>query len=160
MIIDHGTSLVKSNILDLADLALNLHWGLSPYYRGVNCTNQALLNWDINNIGVTVHKLAEKIDGGDILGQERTQIVPNDTIDRITSRLTYLGTLIIIKAIDKLTNGETLHFKPQDFNNGFLIKGLYWDDKVQSYINQIDENLITKMINKPSRGYAPINKLE
>jgi len=160
LIIDHGTSLVKPHIIDLAELSLNLHWGLSPYYRGVNCTNQALLNWDINNIGVTIHKLARKIDGGDILGQERVKVEPTDTIDRITSRLTFEGVGVVIKAIDKLKKGETLNFKSQDFNNGFLIRGINWDYNVQQHVNQIREDLLLEMINKPSRKPAPIIKLE
>ena len=159
LIIDHGTSLVKNHIIDLAELALNLHWGLSPYYRGVNCTSQALLNWEINNIGLTIHKLAKKIDGGDILGQARLKIEPNDTVATITSRLTFEGTAIVIKAIDKLAAGKTLTFKPQNFNHGFLIRGLYWDQIIHNYVNKIDENLMMKMIAKPSRDPAPIIEL-
>ena len=52
LILDHGTSIVKNHILENAKLALNLHWGLSPYYRGTHCTDWALINWDPNNIGV------------------------------------------------------------------------------------------------------------
>jgi len=159
LILDHGTSLVKSNIIELAKLALNLHWGLSPYYRGVNCTAQALLNWDVNNIGVTIHKLAKKIDGGDILGQERVRIEPEDSVKRITSRLTYAGTSIVIRAISKLYEGETLEFKSQDFSEGFLIRGVNWDDDIQKHVRNINRNLYTMMLKKPSRGEANIIRI-
>jgi hypothetical protein len=53
IVVDHGTSIVRDPILATAAVALNLHWGLSPYYRGVQCTEWALINWDVHNIGVT-----------------------------------------------------------------------------------------------------------
>ena len=67
LILDHGTSIVSDSIIETAPLALNLHWGLSPYYRGTFCTEWALINHDPRNIGVTIHRLAKAVDGGDIL---------------------------------------------------------------------------------------------
>lgn len=158
LIIDHGTSLVKSHIIDLAPLALNLHWGLSPYYRGVMCTHQALLNWDTQNIGVTIHKLAKKIDGGDVLGQSRLEIKATDNINRITSRLSLQGTEILIRVIKHVNEGKELSFDQQDFNQGFLIKGKSWNEHTSAFIRELDEHTLTKMIKSPSRGPAPIVK--
>jgi len=156
LIIDHGTSLVKDHIIDLSSLALNLHWGLSPYYRGVMCSNQALINWDINNIGVTIHKLAKKIDGGDILGQSRIKIEPTDSIAKITSRLTLHGTNIIINILKVLENGGELVFYKQDFTKGFLIKGKTWNPHLNSFINDLNKKTLSNMIQKPSRDKVPI----
>lgn len=158
LIIDHGTSLVKNHIIDLAPLALNLHWGLSPYYRGVMCTHQALLNWDTQNIGVTIHKLAKKIDGGDVLGQSRLEIEATDNIHRITSRLSWHGTEILIRVIRHMKEGKELNFHQQDFNQGFLIKGKSWNEHTSAFIRELDHHTLAKMIKSPSRGPAPIVK--
>ena len=82
LLLDHGTSIVKDHIIATAPLALNLHWGLSPYYRGTHCTEWALINWDPRNVGVTVHRLTKAIDGGDVLGQTRIEVEPDDSVDR------------------------------------------------------------------------------
>ena len=87
-----------------SDLALNLHWGLSPYYRGTHCTGWALINWDPYNIGVTIHKLTQRIDGGSILAQKRAVIKPGDTVNSINMQLTQLGTELVIKIIDKIVS--------------------------------------------------------
>ena len=120
LLLDHGTSIVKANILDTAPLALNLHWGLSPYYRGVNCTEWALLHWDPLNIGVTIHKLSAKIDGGEILAQHRASVQASDDAYSINMQLTKLGTDVTTSAIGQLNSGQELRFHPQDPTRGYL----------------------------------------
>lgn len=160
LIIDHGTTLLRENIINLSDLALNLHWGLSPYYRGVDCTKRALFNWDINNIGVTIHKLNKNIDGGDILGQARIKIKPQDNESTITAQMTYLGTEILKTAVDMIKLGMKIEFKKQKFAEGFLFKINHMNLDLENYINNLDESTINKMIQLPSRVKAPIIEIE
>jgi folate-dependent phosphoribosylglycinamide formyltransferase PurN len=152
LILDHGTSIVKDHLLDTSKLALNLHWGLSPYYRGVHCTDWALINWDPYNIGVTIHRLTKDIDGGDVLVQRRAEIKANDTVHSINMRLTYLGTDLILEAINKLINNESLNFEKQDFSMGYLTYKRQWNCLLGKEILHIERNnLIELMLNKPSR---------
>jgi methionyl-tRNA formyltransferase len=152
LILDHGTSIVKDHILHNAKLALNLHWGISPYYRGTHCTDWALINWDPYNIGVTIHKLTKVIDGGDILAQRRVEIKPDDTLHSINMQLTYLGTKLILEAINKLDNGESLSFEKQDLSLGYLTYLRQWNHLLDKQIQYIEKNnLIEIMLNKPSR---------
>lgn len=152
LILDHGTSIVKSYIFETSDVSLNLHWGLSPYYRGTHCTEWGLINWDPYNIGVTIHKLISKIDGGDILAQKRATIKPNDTVNSINMQLTQLGTALVIRAIDKIESGEQLQFKKQDHSLGFLTLTGQWNRCLNKQIENIESNnLIGRMLKKPAR---------
>ena len=161
LILDHGTSIVKNHILENAKLALNLHWGLSPYYRGTHCTDWALINWDPNNIGVTIHKLTNEIDGGNILAQKRAMIKSNDTLLSINMQLTYLGVELINKVIQKVKDKEKLFFHKQDFSMGYLTYHRQWNILLKKQIDFIENNnLIEKMLNKPSREERlPIHRL-
>jgi methionyl-tRNA formyltransferase len=156
LIVDHGTRLVKAEIFELAPIALNVHWGLSPYYRGINSTKRALVNWDLNNIGVTIHKLVKKIDGGDILGQARATIKKSDKHFTIPYRLTVLGTEIVLKGIRKLDRGDDLVFHPQDHRMGFLFGNANWSKDVDQFVDNINESIMEKMLSRPSRAEAPI----
>ncbi len=152
LILDHGTTIVKDHILHNSGLALNLHWGLSPYYRGTHCTEWALINWDPYNIGVTIHKLTKDIDGGSVLAQRRAEIKSNDTLHSINMQLTYLGTELILEVIDKLNNSEHLNFKKQDFSLGYLTYLIQWNHLLDKQIQYIERNnLIDIMLKKPSR---------
>jgi len=152
LILDHGTSLVKDHILETSSLALNLHWGLSPYYRGSYCTEWALVNWDPYNIGVTIHKLAKKIDGGDILAQQRATLTSGDTAHSINMQLTALGVELIIQAIDRLVGGQELNFKKQDYSKGFMTCVKQWDRHTLKQVENLENNgMLKTILEKPAR---------
>jgi methionyl-tRNA formyltransferase len=152
LILDHGTSIVKDHILETSALALNLHRGLSPYYRGTYCTEMALVNWDPYNIGVTIHKLTRIIDGGSILAQERPIIENGDTVSSIDMQLTQLGTELISRVIDKIEAGEELHPEKQDVSLGFLTLNRHWSKHLRKQIRYVEKNnLIQQMFKKPAR---------
>lgn len=155
LLLDHGTSLIKNHIIKAAPLTINLHWGLSPYYRGTHCTQWALLKKDPANIGVTIHKLAKEIDGGDILAQERAKITPEDTVDSINMQLTCLGTDLIIKAINKLKSGKKLEFKKQDYSQGRLTLNKHWNKKLEKQLKTLK---IESILKKPPKK-LPIVRL-
>ncbi|MFP4458160.1 MAG: formyl transferase [Candidatus Zixiibacteriota bacterium] len=153
LLLDHGTSIVKGHILDKAGLALNLHWGLSPYYRGVNCTEWALINRDPYNIGVTIHRLTKDIDGGSIVAQKRIIIQKDDTVESINMRLTKQGTELLIRLIKTYKNQERpLKFHKQDFSLGFLTLSRQWSYHLKREIEYIEKHRqIAKMLKKPAR---------
>lgn len=158
LILDHGTSMVKDHILSTAPLALNLHWGLSPYYRGAYCTEWALVNWDPYNIGVTIHKLAKEIDGGDVLAQKRVIPTIADNIYSINMQLTKAGVELILQAIDHIQSGKNLHFKKQDFSQGFMTSIKQLDRNILKQAQKIESTgLLKAMLEKPARSqHLPI----
>ncbi len=152
LLLDHGTSVVQDATLDLADLALNLHWGLSPYYRGTRGTHWALINWDPYNIGVTVHRLNHVIDGGEILAQQRAELRGDETVNAINMQLTRLGTDLMLRALDKIEKGEPLRFFPQDLSRGFLTSRRQWNLNLQRQVDHIERNGILRlMLERPAR---------
>ena len=56
----------------------NLHASLLPRYRGAAPINRAVMNGDTET-GVTTFFLKHEIDTGDIISQERVEILPDDT---------------------------------------------------------------------------------
>lgn len=152
LLLDHGTSIVKNHIIEKAPLALNLHWGLSPYYRGTHCTEWALINWDPLNIGVTIHRLAKAIDGGDVLGQGRVTVEPGDTATSINMKLTRTGTQIILDVLKDWQEGVELEFSQQDFSRGYLALNRQWGHLLRKEIQRIErEGVISQMLKTPSR---------
>jgi folate-dependent phosphoribosylglycinamide formyltransferase PurN len=152
VLVDHGTSLVKDNITATAPVALNLHWGLSPYYRGGNCTEWALILWDPLNIGVTIHSLAKRIDGGDIVAQARARVTAQDTATSLNLQLSKLGTDLMGKALDRLALGRGLVFHPQDFSQGPLLSARQWSPELRAQVRRIEKHgLVAVMLGNPSR---------
>jgi methionyl-tRNA formyltransferase len=83
LIVVSGTKLIKDPVFAIRPRLglVNLHTGLSPYYRGgPNCTLWCLANHEPQYIGATVHLLDPGIDSGAILLSEQVVIEPDDTI--------------------------------------------------------------------------------
>lgn len=91
---------------------INLHDALLPRYGGF-----APINWAIANgetlTGVTVHRVEDELDLGDILLQEIVPIHPQDTATDIFHRTLPLFASLALAAVDALERG-TASFTPQD----------------------------------------------
>lgn len=90
----------------------NLHASLLPRYRGAAPINWAVINGD-SETGVTTFFLKHEIDTGDIIAQERVDILHDDNVGDVHDRLMELGAELTIKTIDDIIAG-TLHTTPQD----------------------------------------------
>lgn len=64
-----GSSYIKTPLIDvlLKKGAINIHMGISPYYRGSSCNFWALYDGNPELVGATIHKLGRGLDSGDIL---------------------------------------------------------------------------------------------
>ena len=80
---------------------INLHPSLLPKYRGASPIPQAILDNE-KETGVTIIRMSEKIDGGDILAQEKLEIFPTDTTLTLTKKLADLGASLLVKTISAL----------------------------------------------------------
>lgn len=69
LIIVFGASYVKGWLVEalIARNAVNLHMGVSPYYRGAACNFWALYDGHADLVGATLHRLSRGIDSGPIL---------------------------------------------------------------------------------------------
>lgn len=64
---------------------INCHAGALPFYRGRNILNWALIN-GAESFGVTVHRVAEGVDTGDIIRRDLLPIGPDETYADLLDR--------------------------------------------------------------------------
>lgn len=90
----------------------NLHASLLPRYRGAAPINRAVMNGDTET-GVTTFMLKHEIDTGDILGQERIAIGPDDCVGDVHDRLMHIGARLTLATVNDIIAG-TLSPVPQE----------------------------------------------
>jgi methionyl-tRNA formyltransferase len=91
-----GTSIVGERLLSrFAERVVNVHLGLSPYYRGSGTNFWPLVRREPELVGATIHLAVTKVDAGAILAQVRPRVEPSD-------RAHELGTRTIIQAFGVL----------------------------------------------------------
>ncbi|WP_373499523.1 methionyl-tRNA formyltransferase [Desulfococcus sp.] len=92
--------------------AVNIHASLLPKYRGPAPIQRAVINGE-KETGVTAMLMDAKLDTGDILLAEKTQIEPDDTSGTLHDRLARMGAALLLTALDQYGSGEIRPI-PQD----------------------------------------------
>ena len=85
--------------------AINLHPSLLPKYRGPSPIPAAILAGDTET-GVTIQKLAEEMDSGDILAQERIALDGRETTESLIDRSGTLGARMLDEVIGRFDQIE------------------------------------------------------
>ena len=105
--------ILPKNILDFPEYGcVNIHASLLPKYRGAAPIQWAVINGD-KKTGITIMKMAEGLDTGDMILVDKTEIGENETSAELFDRLAEQGAVSLLKALDMLENGS-VEFTSQD----------------------------------------------
>lgn len=95
LIVAYGCSLIRSPLISYFPRRfINVHLGLSPYFRGSGTNFFALVDGAPEYVGATFMFLDEGIDTGEIIHQIRARVFPEDTPHQIGNRL--IGDVAVI----------------------------------------------------------------
>jgi methionyl-tRNA formyltransferase len=98
--------LLGNGILGTArQAALNIHSSLLPRHRGPNPLLWTYYHNDCQS-GVTVHRMNERADAGDILEQVAFGLPRGFPIDRVYARHATCGAELLVRALGKLETGD------------------------------------------------------
>lgn len=98
--------ILPRNILDYSELGcINIHASLLPKYRGAAPIQWAVLNGE-KETGVTIMRMDEGIDTGDIIFSRSIPIEEDDTALSMFEKLSDLGAEMITEAIGKIEEGD------------------------------------------------------
>ncbi len=147
VVVSFGQILSKE-VLGLArHPALNLHASLLPRYRGAAPTNWAIINGD-SVTGVTIMKMSERLDEGDIVLKKEVKIDADDTNITLSETLSEKGAAALLEALD-LIEARTARFEKQDASQAT------YAPKLKKGMGLIDWNESTVKIHNKIRGFLP-----
>ena len=106
----------SKEILEIPKLVINLHFSLLPEYRGGYPQVHAMIDNKTFH-GVTIHKMDEGIDTGDIISQKKFVIFENDTGKDMFQRCVEVG-FELFKETWKNIKKNKITFTKQDLNKG------------------------------------------
>lgn len=103
----YGTSIVKPPLLDFyRDRLVNMHLGLSPYYRGSGTNLWPLVDGLPECVGATIHLATAKVDGGPILVQVRPSgLLETDGPHEVGCRAIESGAAVLAESVPAFLNG-------------------------------------------------------
>lgn len=104
--------IIPNKVLELAgSRTINVHPSLLPKYRGPSPISAALLNGD-SETGISLTKIKEKFDTGDIYSRLKFSISENDNKDSLEKKIFLLGAPMLISLMDNFES-MALSARPQ-----------------------------------------------
>ncbi len=143
-----GASILRKPILDVAPMGtLNLHGGLSQWYRGVWTTLWAVYNEEPQYVGATVHYVSSGIDDGRIIHQGRPIIEAADDHESLYVKVVKLGTGLMIRSIKEIEAGTVKGRSLRKKGRLYLKKNLT-PDVLRDVWRKVDGGLIRRYVER------------
>ncbi len=125
----------------------NVHASVLPAYRGPAPVRWAIINGE-EKTGITIFRMNEGMDTGDVLVARSLTIGPNETAGMLTERLARLAARMITGALEEIVAG-TARFVPQEHDKATVVPILRKGD------GEIDWSLSAESIRNRIRGLDP-----
>ena len=146
-----GSSYIKGELVDFLvnQKAINIHAGVSPYYRGTDCNFWALYDDNPHLVGSTIHLLSKGLDSGPMLYHAMSNLKTNPfeyTMSTVKSAFHSIAERIKDASIfniepivqDKIK--EIRYTKKVDFNEE-VVK-IYFEKKIDLNIKKFNNSLL------------------
>jgi len=147
IVVAYGLLLPKA-ILDAPRYGcLNLHASLLPRWRGAAPIQRAIMAGDTET-GVGIMQMAEGLDTGDVLAEDRVAIGPTTTAGSLHDELSVVGSRLMVETIAKLGSGL---IKPQVQSE----TGVTYAKKIEKAEALIDWQLPASQLSCHIRGLSP-----
>jgi methionyl-tRNA formyltransferase len=105
--------LIPEDLLAMPGLGMiNVHASLLPKYRGAAPIQRAVIDGETET-GVTIMRVIQALDAGDMLDTVRCPIGPDETSDVLERRLATLGASLLMDVVERLARGPVPE-APQD----------------------------------------------
>jgi hypothetical protein len=138
-----GSSYIKGNLINflIKKKAINIHAGISPFYRGCDCNFWALYEKNYHLVGTTIHFLTKGLDSGPILYHAASEY-HNDPF--VYSMSTIKSAFL---SIEKYINNKKL-FKFKPFEQSKFLQKRYsrkkdfTDTVIKSFLENVKKKCI------------------
>lgn len=147
----YGSSIIHERLLTAFDgRTINMHLGLSPYYRGSGTNFWPLVNGEPELVGVTIHLATLDVDAGAILKQVRPKITMGDRNHDIGCKAIIAGTEAMTASIIEYTEGMVTP-KPQTEGGRLYRRADFNVDAVRQMWCNLDSGMIDAYLAEPDR---------
>ncbi len=162
IILVFGTNLIKPPLLELfAGRIVNLHLGLSPYYRGTGTNFYPLLNEELQFIGATIHLIEAGIDSGPILAHARPEITAQDQPHAIGCKAIRAGIEKLIQVLPEWHAGRRTPVSQWHVPNARVyLRRDYHPRQVVELYRKLEAGLIPRYVEQARRRCPALRLIE
>ena len=147
IVVSYGV-ILKPELIALPRLGMiNAHASLLPLYRGAAPIQRAIRDGRTST-GVSIMRIVEALDAGDVMLQKETAIGPAENAGQLRERLAELSGVALLEALALLAAGKA-EFVPQDHQQAT------YAPKVEKEHGVIDWSLPAREVDRLVRAMTP-----
>ncbi len=154
VVILFGSSIIKKPLLEAyEERVVNLHLGLSPYYRGSGTNFWPVVDGKPECIGATIHLAVPKVDAGPVLHQVRPEgLSETDSIHDLGNKTIRSAFRVLPEIVNAFLRGDLKpQTQPESDNHEFRRLDLNEESLIEAY-QQIESGIIAEYLrHKPER---------
>jgi folate-dependent phosphoribosylglycinamide formyltransferase PurN len=159
LLVAYGCSIIRDPLLSAYEgRFLNVHLGLSPYYRGTGTNYWPLVNGEPEYVGATFMHLDEGVDTGDVIHQIRARVYRGDGPHQIGNRVisdvaeTYAE---ILRRFDDLRDVDH-PAEVDDEDTRYYTSDDYSEDATRRLYENFDEGLVETYLEERDNRVAAV----
>lgn len=145
MLLTYGVHRVSDEIIRCqGENSFNIHGGLSPWYRGNTTLFWPFYFLKPNWAGMTIHRLTQKLDGGDILHHSVPELEYGDKMHEVSCKAVAKVADDLCRIMECMDNGKELVCQPQK-NGGKLFLSRDWTPQMLRVVYELFEDKIVDL---------------
>ena len=155
-----GSSIIREPLISLLPPGsiINLHLGISPYYRGSGTNFWPFVNNELEYLGSTILHLDSGIDTGDIICHVRPKIQLDDNVHSLGCKIIQSSVEYLVKIIKLLSQGKKLNrVKQWDVQDRYYKTKDFDEIALSKYKNNLKNELIKNYLVNNDKKIKLIN---
>lgn len=125
---------------------LNIHPSLLPKWRGASPIQRPIMEGD-SETGITIIKMDEGLDSGDMICQEKFKLDGSETYENLSTKLSQMGADILLKVLKNLRENQVVLTKQDNALTTYA-------KKIEKFECEIDWNKSAKEIERKIRALS------
>lgn len=150
--------IIPSIILDYPKYGcINVHGSLLPELRGGAPIHWAIIN-GYKETGMTIMKMDEKMDSGDIISQAKLKIGEDEILESLYQRMSLLGKDLLLKTLPKILDGSAKYTKQDEDKVTFGFNITKEQEKITFSKTKEEIKNLVRGLNPTPGAYCILNK--
>jgi methionyl-tRNA formyltransferase len=157
LIVAYGCSIIREPLLNaFPQRLINIHLGLSPYYRGSGTNYWPLVNNEPEYVGATFMFMDAGVDTGEIIHQVRARVAPGDTPHSIGNRLIVDMAKICSQLISHFGQLARMPQPAQSSTDRYYKKKDYTEESVAALYANFSAGLVERYLTEHSARHGRV----